>query len=324
LIGVVVGGFVAAPLASFAQQQGKIWRIGFLSLRRVASLESEPIYGALPWAMRELGYIEGNNLVIELRSADGESERLPALAAELVRLKVDLILAAGTEATSAAQEATATIPIVFVNASDPLRSGFVGSLARPKGNITGITNITGERGPKHLEILLSIVPSLSHVAVLLNPANSSHAAILKSVQATAPTVTVKVLPLEARSPQDIEDAFVFAHNENVGGVIVVADPLFMQQRRQLAELATKYRLPSISTFREFAEEGLLITYGPNSADPLRRAATYVDKIFKGSKPAELPVEQPTTFEPVVNLKTAKTLGVNIPQSIVLRADRVIE
>jgi putative ABC transport system substrate-binding protein len=184
-IGSVAGGALAMPLGVFAQQQGRVWRIGFLSLRRVASLESDSLYGGFPRGMRELGYIEGKNLVIELRSAEGKSERLSDLAAELVRSKMDLIVPAGTQATSAAQEATAAIPIVFVNASDPLGSGFVRSLARPGGNITGITNITGDLGPKHLEILLSMAPNLSCVAVLLNPTNSSHAAILESVQAAA-------------------------------------------------------------------------------------------------------------------------------------------
>lgn len=325
LIGVVVGSFVAAPLASFAQQQGKIWRVGFLSYNSVTpSLEADPLYGTFRKGMRDLGYIEGKNLTIELRTAEGRSERLPDIAAELVRLKLDLIVSAGTEATSAAQKATVAIPIVFVNASDPIASGFVESLARPGKNITGVTNMLGDLGPKHLEILLSAVPNLSRVAVLINRANSAHAAILASVQVAARNVAVKVIPVEARGAPDIENAFLVANNDNVGAVIVVADALFTQQRRQLAELAIKYRLPSISTFREFAEQGILITYGPRFDDAPRRAAVYADRIFKGAKPAELPVEQPTRFELVVNMKTAKALGIKIPQSIMLRADRVIE
>jgi len=325
LIGVVVGSFVTAPLASFAQQQGKIWRVGFLSYYSVTpSLEADPLYGTFRKGMRDRGYIEGKNLTIELRTAEGRSERLPDIAAELARLKLDLIISAGTEATSAAQKATVAIPIVFVNASDPITSGFVESLARPGKNITGVTNMLGDLGPKHLEILLSAVPNLSRVAVLINLANSAHAAILASVQVAARNVAVKVIPVEARGAPDIENAFLVANNDNVGAVVVVADALFTQQRRQIAELAIKYRLPSISTFREFAEQGILITYGPRFDDAPRRAAVYADRIFKGAKPAELPVEQPTTFELVVNMKTAKALRIKIPQSILLRADRVIE
>jgi putative ABC transport system substrate-binding protein len=324
LIIALGAGVLVTPLDSFAQQQREVWRVGFLSLRRVTSLDSDPLYDAFPRGMRELGYIEGKNLLIDLRSADGKSERLSDFAAEFVRSKVDLILAGGTQASSAAQKATTAIPIIFVNATDPLGSGFVRSLARPGGNITGISNITGDFSSKHLDILLGVAPNLSRVAVLVNPANSSHAAILETIQTAAQRLTVKVLPLEASSPQAIEKAFLMTHDENAGAVIVVADALFTQQTRQLAELAVKYRLPSISTFREFAEDGILITYGPKYAYALQRAAVYADKIFKGATPAELPVEQPTTFELVINLKTAKAIGLTIPQPLLVRADEVIQ
>lgn len=317
-------GALAAPLSSFAQQQGKVWRVGFLAHRsRPASLDSD-FYGAFPRGLRELGYVEGKNLVIEWRFADGKVERLPDLAAELVRLKVDVIVTSSTPTTSAAQKATTMIPIVMGPVADPVGSGFVKSLARPEGNITGLTNILVDISPKHLEMLLSMVPKLTRVAVLINPDNSSNIPMLKSVQAAAQRTSVKILPVEARSPQEIESAFSTMARQNTGAGIVMLDPFFFQQRRQIAELARKHRLPSISATTEYAEAGGLMGYGPNLADIYRRAATYVDKIFKGAKPGDLPVEQPTKFELVINGKTAKALGLIIPQSLLISADKVIE
>ena len=322
---IALGAYVfATPLACFAQQQGKIWRVGFLSLRsRPASLESDT-FGAFSNGMRELGYVEGKNLVIEWRFADNKYERLPDLAADLVRLKVDVIVTAGPAATSAAQKATTTIPIVFGGANDPVGSGFVKSLARPAGNITGLSNVSVEMSPKLLEMLLSTMPKLSRVAVLMNPSNSGHATMLKNVQAAAQKANVKVLPVEARTAPEIEKAFSAMAREKAGAVIVARDALFLQQARQIAELAAKHRLPTISGIREHIEAGGLMTYGPNSTDSFRRAATYVDKIIKGEKPANLPVEQPTKFELVINRKTANALGLTIPQSLLIMADRVIE
>ena len=317
-------GALAAPLGSFAQQKGKVWRVGFLASRRVAVLDSDSTYGSFPQGMRALGYVEGKNLVIELRSADGKSEHLPGLAAELVRLNVDVIVVAGSPATSAAQKATTTIPIVMGSIGDPVGSGFIKSLARPGGNITGLSNIAGDLSPKHLEMLLSFVPKLSRVAVLVNPTNSSHSTILKGIQAAASRVGVNILPLEAGNPQEIENAFSMMAQQNAGAVIVALDAFFLQQGRQIAELASKNRLPSVSGSREYAEAGGLISYGQNIADHFRRAATYVDKILKGAKPADLPVEQPTKFELLINRKTAKALGLTIPQSLLISADKVIE
>ena len=274
--------------------------------------------------MRELGYVEGKNLVIEWRFADNEVERLSDLAAEFVRLKVDVIVAAGSVATSAAQKATATIPIVMGSSGDPVGSGFVNSLARPGGNITGITNLITEVGPKHLEMLRSMVSRLSRVAVLVDPANSAAAAILKSIQTAAPRTGVTILPAEARTPQEIETAFSNMARQNAGAVIVVQGSLFIQQWRQIAELAAKHRLPSITASREYPTTGGLMSYGPNYAENYRRAATYVDKILKGAKSADLPVEQPTKFELFINRKTAKALGLTIPQSLLISADKVIE
>jgi ABC-type uncharacterized transport system substrate-binding protein len=314
---------LAAPLRSFAQQQGKVWRVGFLAGRRPVSLDTDN-YGAFPRGMRELGYVEGKNLVIEWRFADGQYERLPGLVAELVRLKVDVIVAAGPPVVVAAQKATTTIPIVIVTGIDPVAAGFVKSLAHPGGNITGISNLSGEVSPKHLEMLLTMVPRLARVAVLVNPANPAHASMLKAVQAAAQKATVKILPVEARTPQEIETAFSVMTKENAGAIIVGLDPFFNQQRRQFVELAAKNRLPSIATFREYVEAGGLMSYGRSGTDQYRHVAVLVDKILKGAKPGDLPVEQSTKLELVINRKTAKTLGLKIPNSLLISADKVIE
>ena len=313
-----------APLASFAQQQGKIWRVGVLALRQVAFLESDYTYGPFRRGMRELGYVEGKNLVIEWRSADGKFEHLPALAAELVQLKVDVIVTAGAAATSVAQKATATIPIVMGATNDPLGSGFVMSLARPGGNITGLSLVSADISSKHVEMLLSVVPKLSLVAILLNPTNAGHSAILESTEAAARVAKVKILAVKAQTQQEIEDAFSLMVWQHAGAIIIMADAFFNQQARQIAELALKNRLPSISGGIGNAEAGGLLNYGMNVGDSYRRAATYVDKILKGVKPGDLPVEQPTKFELVVNMKTAKALGTRVPPLILMQADRVIE
>jgi putative ABC transport system substrate-binding protein len=314
----------ASPLVSIAQQQGKIWRVGFLSARRrPISLEAD-YYGAFPQGMRDLGYVEGKNLVIEWRFAEGKYERLPGMAAELVQLKVDVIMALGPPAVVAAQKATTTIPIVIVTSVDPVSAGFVKSLARPGGNTTGFSNLAGDISPKHLEMLLATLPTLSRVAVLVNPANSAHGTILKDVQAAAQKVRVTVVPVEAQTPHEIESAFSSMARQNVGAVIVVLDPFLIQQGSEIAAQAAKHRLPSIFANREYAEAGGLMSYGQNQIDIYRRAATYVDKIFKGAKPGDLPVQQPIKLELVINVKTAKALGITIPQNVLLRADEVIQ
>jgi putative tryptophan/tyrosine transport system substrate-binding protein len=317
-------GALTAPLASFAQQQGKVWRVGFLALRSQTASNPSSAYGAFLQGMRELGYVEGKNLLIEWRFADGKVERLPGLAAELVQLKVEVIVAAGVQPTSAAQKATATIPIVMGNGIDPVGSGFVKSLARPGGNITGLSNLLGGLGPKHFEMLRSMASKLSRVTILLNPTNSGHATILKTVQTAAQKSSVKILPVQARNPQEIESAFSTMTQQNAEAVIVASDPFFNQQRRQIAELAGKSRLPSVAAVREYVEAGGLMSYGPSFVENYRRAATYVDKILKGAKPGDLPVEQPTKFELIINRKTAKALGITIPHELLLRADEVIE
>lgn len=324
LFAVAVLALAAVPPSSFAQQQGKIWRVGFLSQRaRPDSLDAD-IFGSFPRGMRELGYVEGKNFVIEWRFADGDVGRLPSLAAELVRLKVDAIVTSSTPATKVLQKATTTIPIVMGTIGDPVGSGFIASLARPGGNITGLTSITNDLSPKLLDLLRGIVPRLSRIAVLANSTNPFHAAVLKNVQAAAQKTGVTILSLDARTAQEIENAFPTITEERAGAIILAQDSLFTQQRRQIAELSAKHRLPLIAAMREYVEAGVLMSYGPNFADIYRRTAVYVDKIFKGAKPADLPVEQPTEFEMFINSKTAKALGLEIPPSLLLQANAVIQ
>jgi len=309
----------SVPFASFAQQKGKVWRVGFLSQRtRPASLDSD-FYGGFPRGMRELGYVEGENVIFEWRFAGGNSGNLGELAMELARLKVDVIVTAGTPATVAAQKATAIIPIVMGTVADPVGSGLVASLARPGGNITGLSNLARDLRPKHLEMLRGVLPTLSTVGVLINDQTT-----VPALRAATQTMNVKILPLEARTSREIQGAFATMVREGAGAVIVSLDPFFVQQGRQIADQAVAHRLASISPNREFPEAGGLISYGQNQAENYRRAATYVDKIFKGAKTADLPVEQPTKFELIINGKTAKTLGLKIPQSLLTLADKVIE
>ena len=306
-----------------AQPAGKIWRVGVLSYRR-ASRSGEPDYfQAFPQGMRDLGYIEGRNLVIEWRYADGAAERLQPLADELARLNLDALISGNSAATSALQKATKSIPIVMATVNDPVGSGFVKSLAYPGGNITGLTMIGVEIHQKLLEMLRTIVPKFGRVAVLVNPINSSHAALLKNMEASAPKLGANVLPVEARNPAEIEIAINTATNEKTTAMVVLVDPLFIQQRGQIAELARKNRIPSISGFREYAEAGGLMSYGANFSDLFRRSARYVDKIFKGAKPSELPVEQATRFELILNGRTANALGLKVPNSLQVMADEII-
>ena len=313
---------IVAPLIADAQQAPKIPRIGYLSPR--ARLDPLPYDRAFLQGMSELGYVEGKNVVIEWRFADGAYERLPALAAELVRLNVDVIVAPSSSAIRAAQQATTTIPIVFLSTGDPVGSGFVASLARPGGNITGLSNTNLDVSAKLLELLIAMAPKLSRVAVLGNPGSSTHSAILQSVQSAALSrAGVRVLSVEARTRKEIERGFVRMTQDRVDGVMVAADAFLNEQSQHIAPLALKHRLPSISQPRVYVEAGGLMSYGPNTVERYRHAATYVDKILKGANPADLPVEQPTKFELVVNLKTAKALGLKIPEPIRIRADEVI-
>ena len=314
----------AVPLISFAQQQGKVWRVGFLALlSRPAGLDSHYL-GAFAKGLRELGYVEDKNLVIEWRFADSKLDRLAALADDLVRLKVDVILGAGVQASLALQKATSTIPIVFAGPADPVGIGLVKSLARPGGNITGRSTMSNDLSPKRLEMLLAMVPKLSRLAVLVDPTAPASVGVLALVEAAGKQRGVTILPVQARNPQEIDTAFSLMRQQKAGALLVSFNPMFQQQRGQIAELSAKHRLPSMAADRMYADAGCLISYGNNLAEDYRRAAAYVDKIFKGAKPGDLPVEQPTRLELVINLKTAKTLGLTIPQSLLVRADEVIQ
>ena len=321
---MALGAGALAPFALCAQPQGKVWRVGHLSQRHIEFVDADNQYGPFTQGMRELGYVVGKNLAIEWRSAEGKSERLPELAAELVRLKVDVLVTSATPASLAAQKATTTIPIVMYNVGDPVGSGLVKSLARPGGNSTGLSNITAELYPKRLEMLRGMVPKLTRVTVLVNPTNVSTTLGLKNVQAAGQRVGVKIQPVEASTPQEIVSAFSMMARQNARALIVSADSFFVGQKNQIAELATKQRLPSIGEYGEYVEAGGLLSYGQNLRENSRRAATYVDKIFKGANPGDIPVEQPTRFELFINRKTAKALGLTIPQSLLISATKIIE
>jgi putative ABC transport system substrate-binding protein len=314
---------MSAPLALFAQpQRSTIARIGVLEGTPAASSATGP--KALIKGLRELGYVEGKNISFEYRAADGKYERLPGLAAELVRMKVDVMLARGAPAVQAAQRATATIPIVMLSSSDPVASGFVASLSRPGGNITGLSNINVDVSSKYLELLRSAVPNLARVVVLVYPGNSTHSGYVKRMRATETTYRVAVLPVQASTEGDIETAFGVMKQEHAGALIVLPDSFFYAHGGRIAELAIRHRLPTMFGTREPVESGGLMSYGHNSAEEYYRAATYVHKILRGAKPGDLPVEQPTKIELVINLSTAKLLGIEIPNAMLLRADKVIE
>ena len=320
---VALGAALAAPLASFAKQKpAKISRIGFLGAGSASVWASW--VEALRAGLRDLGYVEGKNIVIEFRWAEGKYERLPAMAAELVQLKVDVVVAAAPPAVQAVQKATTAIPIVFAAVGDPVGLGFVASLPRPGGNVTGLSNINADLSSKWLELLRVAVPKLSRVAVLVNPTHPNHPSLLKNIQASAQAIGVKVLPVEANTASQIEAAVSAMKRERAGALIVLPDPFFGAQARQIAELAAKNRLPTMFSNRELVEAGGLMSYGQNITEHFGRAATYVDKILKGTKPSDLPVEQSTRFELVINRRTAKAIGLTIPQELVLRADEVIE
>jgi putative tryptophan/tyrosine transport system substrate-binding protein len=322
LVVVLAFSLILAPLAAEAQQAPKEPRIGYLS---AGALTTAPTFeNAFRQGLRELGYVEGRNIAIEYRWAEGKYERLLELAAELVRLKVDVILAVTTPAAQAAKAATRTIPIVFTLVADPVASGLVASLARPGGNITGLPSISSEIIGKQLELLKETVPGVSRVVVLQNPDASSHAFMVREAAGAARALGVQLRVLGARGPNALDAAFTAITAERADALLVLADPFFRTHRARIADFAAKSRLPSLSGEREQTEVGGLMSYGPSRLDLFQRAATYVDKILKGAKPAELPVEQPTKFELVINLKTAKVLGLTIPQSVLLRADQVIE
>jgi putative ABC transport system substrate-binding protein len=324
---VFVSGAVAilaAPLAAQAQSVGKVPRVGYLS----PGSSSDPVrlrrFEAFRQGLRELGYVEGQNIVLEPRWAEGQYARYPALAADLVRLRVGVIVVVGGTATKAAKQVTRTIPIVMSVVVDPVGSGLVPSLARPGGNLTGTSIMATDLIGKQFELLREVVFKVSRMAFLWNPTNPSHAPAISYVKGAARSLGVQLQLLEARDPQEIDRAFAAVTREQAGALVVLPDAIFTNQVRQIAELAVQRRLPSIYGASEYAEAGGLVVYGANLLDLERRAATFVDKILKGAKPGDLPVEQPEKFELIINLKTAKALGLTIPPSLLQRADQVIE
>ena len=317
----VIGGALAAPFV-VAQQPAKVPRIGYLF--SFVRSQGEHLWQACRQGMRELGYVEGRNVVLEPRWADGHHERMPALVAEMVRVKVDVIVAAATPANLAAKAGAGAIPVVMVAVADPVRVGLVASLARPGGNVTGLSLLTPELSGKRLSLLVELTRQIGSAAVLSNPDNSSHAVFLQETLSAAQSLRIQLHTLNARSAGEIDLAFKEAAREGAQGLIVFDDPVLWGLRKQVVAQAANARLPTMYGYSEFVDEGGLISYGPHRPDLYRRTAAYVDRILKGAKPADLPIERPTRFELFVNLRSANALGLKVPQSVLLRADRVIE
>jgi putative ABC transport system substrate-binding protein len=318
---VVVLACLTAPVGADAQQAGKVHRIGFL-------WDSPAVFPdaveAFRQGLRDLGYVEGRNIAIEYRWAEGKPERMRELAEELVRLKVDVIMAPSSIYTGAAKRVTSTIPIVFMSHADPLRTGHVASLARPGGNVTGLSIMMTDTNVKGLELFKEAVPAISRVAVIWNPATPSHGPGLKAIELAGPSLGLRILPVPVRAATEYESAFSTMVRERADGVLVLSTPLFIAGARRLAELALAHKLPSLFGPKHHVEAGGLMSYSPDRPDLYRRAATFVDKILKGARPADLPVEQPTKFELVINVKTAKALGFTITPSVLARADQVMQ
>ena len=315
-------GPATAPRAAEAQPAGKVFRVGFLG-NSTATLEAN-LVGPFRAGLRDLGYVEGQNVRIEYRWAEGKYERFPALIAELAALKIDVLVTAGTPAALAVKKAATTFPLVMVAVGDPVATGLVADLGRPGGNMTGLSSIAPDLEGKRLELLREVTPRLSQVAVLWNPANSFHVGSLKETRAAAQVLGIKVLALAVRTAEQFADAFAAIERERPAGLVVLADRLFLHHRARIADFTLHHRLPGVYTHREMVDAGGLMSFGPNYADLHRRAATYVDRILKGARPADLPVEQPSTFELIVNLKTARALGLTIPPAVLVRAAQVIE
>ena len=316
-IGTLAGGVLASPFSTLAQP-AKLPRIGVLGN------ENNPPWEGFRRGLRELGYIDGRNVAIEWRWSEGRTDRFPALAAKLVQAKVDVIVVSGTQAARAAKQATSTIPIVMAVSAYPDKLGLVESLARPGGNVTGLSNLGPELLGKSFELLKEIAPKASHLAVLWNPASPVEALVFKEVLAAAPAFGLEIQSIEMRTPEDSAEAFATVTASRADALFALGNPVNFKNRQLIVDFALKTRLPSLYQERLFVESGGLVSYAPRFSDLFRRAATYVDKILKGAKPADLPVEQPTKFELVVNLKTAEALALTIPQSVLLRADEVIQ
>lgn len=308
--------------ATHAQPAARVPRVGFLALRRPSDSPGDQFAGFAE-GLRALGYVEGRDVVVERRYADGRSDRLPALAGELVAMRVDVLVGGGTQAVSALRAATTTIPIVMAGANDPVGSGFVASLSHPGGNVTGSALVLEDVTPKQVEILRSLVPTLSRVAVLLHPANAAAATMAEQAQAQPRRDGMSAVVLFARAVEDIEPAFATMTRERADGLVVASDALFTQQIHQIVALAARQRLPMIGAFRQYADAGALVSYGPSIREDFVRAASYVHRILQGAKPRDLPVEQAKRFELVVNLRTAQALGIAVPLDVLVRADDVI-
>ncbi len=321
-LGTLAGALLATPLAAEAQPAAKVYRIAFLGPGSASSQHYR--VEALRGGLRDLGYLEGKNIASEYRWAEGRFDRLSGLAAELVRLKVDIIVTGGTASTQAAMRATTTIPIVMVGTGDPLRAGLVASLDRPGGNVTGLTQLGAEVAGKRLQILKDAVPNVARVAFLWNRANASHVTYFEELQGAARGLGLTLQSVEVREPQEVERAFAGMMRERPDALIVTADSAHELRQAWIVDFTAKRRLPAMYQLKEYVAAGGLMSYGTSITDQYRRAATYVDKILKGAKPADLPVEQPTKYEFVINLKTAKALGLTIPPSLLARADEVIQ
>jgi ABC-type uncharacterized transport system substrate-binding protein len=323
-IAAMTGSLLAAPLAAEGQQADRIYRIGILGNVPLSDPGSARLWGAFADGLRDLGYVDGRNIRIEHLSSEGRYERLPALAADLVRLKVDIIVAPAAQNVVAAMQATRTIPIVMVSVGDPVGNGLVASLARPGGNVTGTSFLTSAMVGKQLDLLKQITPHVSRLAILLNPANPGHPLTLEEAKVAAQSLGVQLQAVEARGPADLEKAFAAMTRERAGALFVPWDGTFLLHMVQIIQLAAKTRLAGMYGQRRYVDIGGLASYGPSARESFRGGAAYVDKILKGAKPADLPIEQPTKFELVINLKTARALGLTIPQSLLQRADQVIE
>ncbi|HUO65666.1 MAG TPA: ABC transporter substrate-binding protein [Terriglobales bacterium] len=322
LISGIALGLLGSPITLRAQPAGKVSRVGFLG-NSTAALEAN-LVGPFREGLRDLGYVEGRNILIEYRWAEGKYERFPALVTELAALKVDVIVTAGTPAALAAKKTAPSIPLVMVAVGDPVGVGLVADLGRPGGNATGLSSIAPELEGKRLELLREVVPKVSHIAVLWNPDNPFHAGSLKETRAAAQVLGIKLQFLGVRVSEDLPAAFASIVKERPGALLVLADRVFLHNRARIVDFEAKQRLPGVYAYRELVEAGGLMSFGPSYAGMHRRAAYYVDKILKGSKPADLPVEQPTRFELMINLKTAKALGLSIPPSLLSRADEVVQ
>jgi len=318
------GGIITRPLAALAQRAEKVYRIGILGNVPLSDPGGARLWGEFVQGLRDLGYVDGRNITIENLSSEGNYERLPALAAELVRLNVDVIVAPAAQNVVAAKRVTQTIPIVMVSVGDPVGNGLVASLARPGGNVTGTSFLTSALVGKQLELLKEIAPRVSRLAVLFNPANPGHSLMLEEAKAAAPSLGIQLQAVKARGSADFESAFAAMTKERAGGLFVPWDGTFLVQATRITQLAAKTRLPTMYGQRRFVDIGGLACYGPSAPESFRRAAAYVDKILKGTKAADLPVEQPTKFELIINLKTAKTLGLKIPESLLQRANEVLQ